>query len=213
MGVVGYTLGGGVSLLGRKHGLAANAVRAIELVTADGSLVRADRDNEPDLFWALRGGGGSFGIVTALELELFPLKQAYAGILWYPIERGGEVLHAWRELTQAEPPEELTTVGRFLQLPPIPEIPEAVRGKSFVVVEAYHVGDPAQADGLRPVTAVNSRAVQVPVVSLSGGHLLVEGVGVGLPVLDSVEVLAVEGGEGRAVAGVAEEQVEHRPDE
>src|SRR5947209_1242014 len=69
VGVVGYTLGGGVSFLGRKYGLAANAVRAIELVTADGSLVRADRDDEPDLFWALRGGGGSFGIVTALELD------------------------------------------------------------------------------------------------------------------------------------------------
>ena len=175
VGVVGYTLGGGVSLLGRKYGLAANAVRAIELVTADGSLVRADRDNEPDLFWALRGGGGSFGIVTALELELFPLKQAYAGILWYPIERGGEVLHAWRELTQAEPPEELTTVGRFLQLPPIPAIPEAVRGKSFVVVEAYHVGDPAQADELleplRALGPVNDTIQTVPMPALSHIHM------------------------------------------
>ena len=175
VGVVGYTLGGGVSFLGRKHGLAANAVRAIELVTADGSLVRADRDNEPDLFWALRGGGGSFGIVTALELELFPLKQAYAGILWYPIERGGEVLHAWRELTQAEAPEELTTVGRFLQLPPIPEIPEAVRGKSFVVVEAYHVGDPAQADELleplRALGPVNDTVQTVPMPALSHIHM------------------------------------------
>ena len=175
VGVVGYTLGGGVSLLGRKYGLAANAVRAIELVTADGSLVRADRDNEPDLFWALRGGGGSFGIVTALELELFPLTQAYAGILWYPIERGGEVLHAWRELTQAEPPEELTTVGRFLQLPPIPAIPEAVRGKSFVVVEAYHVGDPAQADELleplRALGPVNDTIQTVPMPALSHIHM------------------------------------------
>ena len=175
VGVVGYTLGGGVSLLGRKYGLAANAVRAIELVTADGSLVRADRDNEPDLFWALRGGGGSFGIVTALELELFPLKQAYAGILWYPIERGSEVLHAWRELTQAEPPEELTTVGRFLQLPPIPAIPEAVRGKSFVVIEAYHVGDPAQADELleplRALGPVNDTVRTVPMPALSHIHM------------------------------------------
>ena len=175
VGVVGYTLGGGVSLLGRKYGLAANAVRAIELVTADGSLVRADRDNEPDLFWALRGGGGSFGIVTALELELFPLKQAYAGILWYPIERGSEVLHAWRELTQAEPPEELTTVGRFLQLPPIPAIPEAVRGKSFVVIEAYHVGDPAQADELleplRALGPVNDTIQTVPMPALSHIHM------------------------------------------
>ena len=81
VGVVGYTLGGGLSLLGRKYGLAANHVRAIELVTADGSRVRADCDREPDLFWALRGGGGSFGVVTAIEMELFPVTHAYAGIL------------------------------------------------------------------------------------------------------------------------------------
>ena len=87
VGVVGYTLGGGISFLGRRYGLAANHVRAIELVTADGRLVRADREHEPDLFWALRGGGGSFGVVTSIELELFPITQAYAGILWYPIER------------------------------------------------------------------------------------------------------------------------------
>ena len=87
--------------------MAANHVSAIELVTADGRLVRADREHEPDLFWALRGGGGSFGIVTAIELELFPIAQAYAGILWYPIDRGPEVLHAWRELTQSDPPDEL----------------------------------------------------------------------------------------------------------
>ena len=148
VGVVGYTLGGGLSFLGRKHGLAANHVRAIELVTADGRLVRADPENEPDLFWALRGGGGSFAIVTAIEFELFPITRAYAGILWYPIDRGPEVLHAWRELTQSDLPDELTTVGRFLNLPPTPEIPEPVRGKSFAIIEAYHLGDPAHADGL-----------------------------------------------------------------
>ena len=175
VGVVGYTLGGGVSLLGRKFGLASSSVHAIELVTADGRQLRADREHEPDLFWALRGGGGSFAIVTAIELELVPLKQAYAGILWYPIERGSEVLHAWRELTQAEPPEELTTVGRFLQLPPIPEIPEAARGKSFVVIEAYHVGDPAQADELleplRALGPVNDTIQTVPMPALSHIHM------------------------------------------
>jgi hypothetical protein len=149
VGVVGYTLGGGLSFLARKHGLAANHVRAIELVTADGRHVRADREHEPDLFWALRGGGGSFGIVTAIELELFPITHAYAGSLWYPIDRGPEVLHAWRELTHTDGlPDELTTVGRFLNLPPIPEIPEPIRGKSFATIEAYHLGDPAHADEL-----------------------------------------------------------------
>jgi FAD/FMN-containing dehydrogenase len=87
--VVGYTLGGGISFLARKYGLSTNHVRAVELVTAGGRLVRTDRENEPDLFWAPRGGGSSFGIVTAIEFELFPITQAYAGILWYPIERPG----------------------------------------------------------------------------------------------------------------------------
>jgi FAD/FMN-containing dehydrogenase len=174
VGVIGYTLGGGMSFIGRKHGLCANAVRAIELVTADGRQLRCDRDNEPDLFWALRGGGGSFGVVTAIELELIRIEHAYAGVLWYPIERGSEVLHAWRELTQSDRlPDELTTVGRFLRLPPIPEIPKPVRGKSFVIVEAYHIGDPAQADELlaplRALGPVNDTIATVPMPAL--GHL------------------------------------------
>jgi FAD binding domain-containing protein len=148
VGVAGYTLGGGMSFLGRRYGLAASNVLAIEMVTADGRLVRADHEHEPDLFWALRGGRGSFGVVTALEFRLFPLTHAYAGVLWYPIEHGFDVLHTWGELTRSGPPDELTTVGRFLNLPPIPEIPEQIRGKSFVIVEAYHTGDPAQADEL-----------------------------------------------------------------
>jgi len=176
VGVIGYTLGGGASFIGRKHGLCSNAVRAIELVTADGRQLRCDRDNEPDLFWALRGGGGSFGVVTAIELELFPIEHAYAGVLWYPIERGSEVLHAWRELTQSDRlPDELTTVGRFLRLPPIPEIPEPVRGKSFVIVEAYHIGDPAQADELlaplRALGPVNDTIATVPMPALSHLHM------------------------------------------
>jgi hypothetical protein len=175
VGVVGYTLGGGVSWLGRRYGLAASHVEAIELVTADGRQRRVDHAHDPDLFWALRGGGGDFGVVTALELRLLPITHAYAGILWYPITRGHEVMHAWRELTQAHPPEELTTVGRFLALPPIPEIPEPVRGKSFVVVEAYHVGDPAQADDLlaplRALGPVNDTVQTVPMPALSHIHM------------------------------------------
>jgi hypothetical protein len=176
VGVVGYSLGGGISFLGRKYGLAANHVTAIELVTADGSLVRADSETEPDLFWALRGGGGSFGIVTALEFELFPVTRAYAGILWYPIGRGPDVLHAWRELTDSERlPDELSTVGRFLRLPAIPEIPAHVRGKSFVIVEIYHVGDPAEADDLlaplRALGPINDTMTPVQMPALSHMHM------------------------------------------
>jgi FAD binding domain-containing protein/berberine-like enzyme len=171
VGVVGYTLGGGLSFLGRRHGLAASHVSAIELVTADGRLVRADPENEPDLFWALRGGGGSFGVVTAIEFKLFSITQAYAGILWYPIDGGLEVLHVWRELTQSDLPDELTTVGRLLNLPPIPEIPEPVRGKSFAIVEAYHLGDPADADDLlaplRALGPINDTIATIQMPALS----------------------------------------------
>ena len=175
VGVVGYTLGGGLSWLGRKFGLAANNVEAIELVTPDGRWLRVDRDHEPDLFWALRGGGGNFGVVTAIEMRLFPISHVHAGWLWWPIDRGAEVMHAWQQLTQSGLPDELTTVGRYLQLPPLPEIPEPVRGKSFVVVEAIHVGDPAEADQLlRPLRAlepVNDTIATIPVQDLSHLHM------------------------------------------
>ncbi len=175
VGIVGYTLGGGLSFMGRKHGLAANHVHAIEMVAADGRFLRIDRESDPDLFWALRGGGGGFGVVTALEFELLPISQIYAGILWYPVERAAEVLHAWRELTQNDPPEELTTVGRILHLPPIDEIPEPVRGKSFAVVEAYHLGDPRQADELlaplRALGPVNDTIESISMPALSHVHM------------------------------------------
>jgi UDP-N-acetylenolpyruvoylglucosamine reductase len=175
VGVTGYTLGGGLSFLGRKHGLAANNVTAAEMVTADGRLVRADADQEPDLFWAVRGGGGSFGIVTALEFQLFPHTQAYAGALWYPIGRASEVLHAWAELTRGQVPDEFTTIGRLLNFPPVPQIPEPVRGQSFVIVEAYHTGDPAQADQLlgplRSLGPVNDTITSVPMPALSHLHM------------------------------------------
>jgi len=175
VGVTGYTLGGGLSFLGRRYGLAANNVTAAEVVTADGRWVRTDREHEPDLFWALRGGGGSFGVVTALEFRLFPHAEAYAGALWYPIERASEVLHAWGELTRGAVPDELTTIGRLLNFPPIPQIPEPVRGKSFVIVEAYHTGEPAHADELlaplRALGPVNDTITTVPVPALSHLHM------------------------------------------
>ena len=142
VGVAGYTLGGGVSFYHRKHGLACNRVTAIELVTADGEQIRVDAENEPDLFWALRGGGGSFGVVTALEFDLLPLPEIFAGALLFPAEQASEVLQGWLEWT-AGVPEEMTSVGRLMNFPPVPEVPETFRGKSFAVLEAIYCGDPA----------------------------------------------------------------------
>jgi FAD/FMN-containing dehydrogenase len=95
VGVVGYSLGGGIGWYARSLGLQTNSVSAVELVTADGSLVRADHDHEPDLFWALRGGGGNFGVVTALEFDLYPIQTAYAGMLAWDWKHAERVLARW----------------------------------------------------------------------------------------------------------------------
>ena len=135
VGVTGYTLGGGLSWLGRSHGLAANSVIALEVVTADGIMRRIDADHGPDLFWALRGGGGSFAVVTAIEFRLYPIIQVYAGVLFFPVERAAEVLNAWR-LWLPSLPAQVTSIGRVLRFPPMPELPPHLSGRSYVVVEA-----------------------------------------------------------------------------
>ena len=147
VGVVGYSLGGGIGWLSRPHGLAANSITAVELVTAEGELVRADHDHETDLFWALRGGGGSFGVVTALEMSLVPVAELYAGGVMWPAEHSSELFHAYREWA-ADAPDELTSGFRFLCLPPIPEVPEPLRGRPVVDVTAAYVGDPAEGAAL-----------------------------------------------------------------
>ncbi|HEY2637047.1 MAG TPA: FAD-binding oxidoreductase [Solirubrobacteraceae bacterium] len=147
VGVVGYTLGGGASWLVRKYGPAARYVQAVEIVTADGELIRADAENHADLLWAVRGGGGSFGVVTALEFGLFEITEVFAGALFFPYERSEEVLTAWARWTK-DMPNEMTSVGRMLQVPPIPELPEFLRGQSFAVIEAIYCGDPAEGERL-----------------------------------------------------------------
>ena len=151
VGVTGYTLGGGIGWLARRYGLAANSVTAAEIVTADGRLTRADARHEPDLFWAVRGGGGSVGVVTALEMMLYPVRELYAGALFFPLDRTSEVLHAWREWTDTVP-DEVTSVGRILRLPPLPEVPELLRGRDFALVEAACLGGAAAgAEIIRPL--------------------------------------------------------------
>jgi FAD/FMN-containing dehydrogenase len=194
VGVVGYSLGGGISWLARRYGLAANSVTAVELVNAEGEIVRADQENESELFWALRGGGGSFGVVTALEFELYPIAEVYAGVLFFPIERGTEVLRAWRRWIE-DVPDEVTSVGRFLQFPPIPDIPEPLRGGSFVVVEATSLlGETATDELLAPLRALGPAMdtfTTIPVERLSSLHMdpehPVPGVGDGMLLRDFPE--------------------------
>jgi FAD/FMN-containing dehydrogenase len=140
VGVTGYTLGGGMGWLARRYGLAANSVTTADIVTPDGRLRRADADHEPDLLWAVKGGGGSVGVVTALEMRLYPVRELYAGTLFFPIRRAAEVLHAWRAWTGTVP-DEITSLSRTLRVPPLPEVPEPLRGRAFTLVEAAYLGD------------------------------------------------------------------------
>jgi FAD/FMN-containing dehydrogenase len=172
--VAGYSLGGGVGWYARKLGLSANSVTAIELVTADGRLRRVDHYHDPELFWALRGGGGNFGIVTALEIELYPISEVYAGVLFFPWERSPEVLHTWLEWT-ATVPDEVTSVGRILQFPAMDAIPEPVRGRNFAVVEAVVIGNEDRgAELLRPIRALGPAIdtfAMVPPVGIAELHM------------------------------------------
>jgi FAD/FMN-containing dehydrogenase len=140
VGAVGYTLGGGMGWLARAHGLAADTVRAAELVTADGRWRRVDADHDPDLLWALRGGGaGSLGVVTALEVELVEVPQVYAGNLLYPPELAEEVFARFRDWV-ADVPDELTSAVAVVNYPPFEEVPAPVRGRSFAVVRGCWCG-------------------------------------------------------------------------
>jgi FAD/FMN-containing dehydrogenase len=147
VGVVGYSLGGGIGWLARRHGLQCNRITAVELVTADGECVRADAHNDPELLWALRGGGGSFGIVTALEFELLAVPSAYAGALVWDWRHAGPVLLRWSEWAQAAP-DLVTTSARIIQFPVAPEVPEPLRGRRVVMIDGAYAGP---ADEAAPV--------------------------------------------------------------
>jgi hypothetical protein len=151
-GVAGYAMFGGVGVLGRSLGFMANQIAAVEAVTADGSPVRCDAATHPDLWWALRGGGGGFALVTRLELRLARLPDLFGGQIAWPLEAAPEVMHAWRCWTQSLPPE-MTSSAIVVQLPPLPEVPGPLRGQRVTVVNACYAGPAAEGDSLlRPLT-------------------------------------------------------------
>src|SRR4051795_2982877 len=139
-GVAGLALGGGSGWLERKHGLTVDNMLAVELVTARGDLVRASTDQHPELFWALRGGGGNFGVVTAIELALHPLgPEVLAGLVLHPAERGGELMRRFRDVMD-NAPDELSLAFAYLTGPDEDPIPAELRGRPAVAVVGMYAG-------------------------------------------------------------------------
>ncbi|KUF15500.1 bagremycin/ferroverdin biosynthesis FAD-dependent oxygenase BagK/FevA1 [Streptomyces silvensis] len=139
VGVVGYTLGGGLALMSRKYGFAADHVTAIEVVTADARLRIATAEQNEDLFWALRGGKGNFGVVTAIEFGLVPVTQIYGGGLFFPGEAAADVLHGWRSWVETVP-DEMSSSLALMRMPDMEPIPEFLRGRLVAHVRVLHLG-------------------------------------------------------------------------
>ncbi|MGN6742998.1 MAG: FAD-binding oxidoreductase [Amnibacterium sp.] len=163
VGVVGYCLGGGLPIVGRAFGFASDRIRSIDVVTPDGELRRVDREHEPELFGALRGGKGNFGVVTALELELVPVDEFYGGGIMYPGEDAAEVISAFRAWVQDLPDEACPSFG-LLRLPPADFVPEPLRGKFLVHVRFAFLGGKEEGDRL----LAPMRAVSTPIMDAAG---------------------------------------------
>lgn len=140
VGVIGYTLGGGIGWLARRYGLAVDSVRSLDIVTPDGVLRHVSATENSDLFFGVCGGGGNFGVVTAMSFDLYSISKLYGGFLTYPAEKAGDALRFYRDWTQ-DVPEELTSSITVMKYPPLPQLPEAMRGKVEVILRAAYCGD------------------------------------------------------------------------
>src|ERR671922_129876 len=148
-GIAGLTLGGGIGWLMRKHGATVDNLLSVDLVTAEGELLTASGDENPELFWGIRGGGGNFGVVTSFEYRLHPVGPlVLAGPIFHPLEHAPDVLRFYREFI-ADAPDELTTIFNLRVAPPLPFLPEDVHGKPIVMVGACYAGVPE--DGIEVV--------------------------------------------------------------
>jgi FAD/FMN-containing dehydrogenase len=140
-GVAGLTLGGGYGWLRRKYGLSCDSLVEAELVTADGSVVKASADENPDLYWAIRGGGGNFGIVTTFTFELHEVGPEVAfAATFYPLEDAGQIMRGWRDYVESAP-DEVTSVCVTITFPANPDLPEAVHDRPVIIVGGVYVGD------------------------------------------------------------------------
>src|SRR6266545_398638 len=140
-GVAGLTLGGGIGWIMRKHGLSVDQLNSVDLITADGEFVKASADENADLFWGVRGGGGNFGIVTEFEFNCVPLGPTIlAGPVFWPMEQSGDVLRFYRDWV-ADAPDDLMTIVVHRKAPPLPFVPEELHGEPVVMVIPCWVGD------------------------------------------------------------------------
>jgi FAD/FMN-containing dehydrogenase len=161
-GVGGLTLGGGSGWLERKHGLACDNLVAAELVTPGGELVRASEEENPELLWALRGGGGGFGVLTALEMRLHPVgPEVMAGLVLHPAERGRDLLRLFRDVMR-DAPEQLGLAFAFITAPAEPDVPAELHGKDAVIVAGMHAGSLAEGgEALREIRAFGPPAADL----------------------------------------------------
>ncbi|GAA3824787.1 FAD-binding oxidoreductase [Nocardioides panacisoli] len=178
VGIAGYSLGGGIGWYARKLGLATNSLTAVELVIADGTLVRADATHNAELFWALRGGGGSFGVVTALEFKMYDVPDAYAGFLIWDLADVEPVLREWAAWAP-HAPEDITTSFRAMRLPDMPDIPEGMRGRRIAIIDGAVLGsDERGAEllaGLRALEPEIDTFGRMPAPALTRIHMDPEG--------------------------------------
>lgn len=147
VGVVGYSLGGGLGSLGREFGFGADHVRSIEIVTAEGRIRHVDAGTDPDLFWALRGAKSNFGVVTSMEIGLVPVTSLYAGAIFFTAESTRNVLHAFRSWSQTLPEQTSTSVA-LLNMPPLDDLPEPLRGRYVVMLRFAHHGSETEGAAL-----------------------------------------------------------------
>ncbi len=147
-GIGGLTLGGGFGWLSRKYGLTVDNLESAEVVTAAGEVVRASATEHPDIFWALRGGGGNFGVVTRFEFRLHPVgPDVLSGLIVYPISEAKSVLQQYREFI-ATAPEELNVWTVLRKAPPLPFLPEGFHGQEMIALALIYAGDPKQGEAL-----------------------------------------------------------------
>ena len=162
-GIAGLTLGGGIGWIRNKYGLTIDNLLSVDIVTADGNFVTASENQNPDLFWALRGGGGNFGIVTSFEYRLHPVGPTVSLCApFYPAESAKEILPVWRDF-MASAPDEISSNASFWTIPPVPDFPEKLHGKRVLILITVYSGSAEEGEKLmKPL-----REIETPLIDLS----------------------------------------------